>query len=199
MTATGGNGSTDYTRSQTGTNGSIVTAVANASTGNSSGTTAESHTSTVSERAVLALDRLLWEEKAAGVRALLRRLDADGYRGAVRDAVMAGNRAKLQELAGQAAALIHASNGAADGIRKLNGKLAARMQVNTADSTDLPIVSALSTDELDLALGRANVVHAALLAGPASKTFLMRCQTLSRFRITAGSKMTGTDKDLGPR
>lgn len=100
---------------------------------------------------------------------------------------------------GQAVALIHASDGAADGIRKLNGKLAARMQAGTADSTDLPIISALSTDELDLALGRANVVHAALLAGPASKTFLTRCQTLSRFRITAGSKMTGMDKDLGRR
>jgi uncharacterized protein len=101
--------------------------------------------------------------------------------------------------AGQAVALLHASGGAADGIRKLNGKLAARLEANTANPTDLPIVTALSTDELDLALGRSNVVHAALLAGPASKTFLMRCQTLSRFRITAGSKMTGTDKDLGPR
>jgi hypothetical protein len=100
---------------------------------------------------------------------------------------------------GQAVGLVHASGGAADGIRKLNGKLAARMQADSPESTNLPIVSALSTDELDLALGRANVVHAALLAGPASKTFLMRCQTLSRFRITAGSKMTGTDKDLGPR
>ncbi|MEH2511574.1 putative RNA-binding protein YlxR (DUF448 family) [Nitrobacteraceae bacterium AZCC 1564] len=95
---------------------------------------------------------------------------------------------------GQAVALIHARDGAADGIRKLNGKLAARMQANPSDSTDLPVVSALSTDELDLALGRANVVHAALLAGPASKTFLTRCQTLSRFRITAGSKTTGTDR-----
>jgi predicted RNA-binding protein YlxR (DUF448 family) len=100
---------------------------------------------------------------------------------------------------GQAVGLIHASDGAADGIRKLNGRLAARMQANSADSADFPVVSALSTDELDLALGRANVVHAALLAGPASKTFLTRCQTLGRFRITAGSKTTGTDKDLGPR
>lgn len=109
--------------------------------------------------------------------------------------------AKVEEaiVAGQAIALLHARDGAADGIRKLNGKLAARLEADTANSTDLPIVSALSTDELDLALGRSNVVHAALLAGPASKTFLMRCQTLSRFRITAGSKMTGTDKDLGPR
>jgi hypothetical protein len=100
---------------------------------------------------------------------------------------------------GQAIALIHASDGAADGIRKLDGKWAARMQADAADPTNLLIFSALTTNELDLALGRANVVHAALLAGPASKTFLTRCQTLSRFRITAGSKTTGMDKDLGPR
>jgi uncharacterized protein len=100
---------------------------------------------------------------------------------------------------GQTLALIHASDGAADGIRKLNGKWAAWTEANTANSADLPIVTALTTDELDLALGRANVVHAALLVGPTSKTFLTRCQTLSRFRITAGSKTTGTDKDLGPR
>jgi hypothetical protein len=34
---------------------------------------------------------------------------------------------------------------------------------------------------LDLALGRSNVVHAALLAGPASDTFLARSQRLERF------------------
>lgn len=88
----------------------------------------------------------------------------------------------------QAVALIHASDGAADGIRKLDAKINAVARKNAADSADFPVVSILTTDELDLALGRANVVHAALLAGPASKTFLARCQTLIRFRMTAGSK-----------
>jgi hypothetical protein len=31
-------------------------------------------------------------------------------------------------------------------------------------------------------LGRSNVVHAALLAGPASNGFLARCQSLERYR-----------------
>jgi hypothetical protein len=35
---------------------------------------------------------------------------------------------------------------------------------------------------LDLALGRANVVHAALLAGRAGETFLTRWRELERFR-----------------
>jgi uncharacterized protein len=36
---------------------------------------------------------------------------------------------------------------------------------------------------LDLALGRSNVVHAGLLAGPASKTFLSRSHILVRYRM----------------
>jgi len=36
--------------------------------------------------------------------------------------------------------------------------------------------------QLDLALGRPNVVHAALLAGPASVKFMARLRRLERFR-----------------
>lgn len=91
----------------------------------------------------------------------------------------------------QAVALIHATDGAADGIRKLDAKLAASVRENAPKSAELPVVTMLTTDELDLALGRANVVHAALLAGPASKTFLARCQTLDRYRMTTGGKSSG--------
>ena len=61
--------------------------------------------SVVRERIVTALDRLLPHEKAAGVRTLLRRVDADPYRDAVRDAVIAKDVAKLAELAGHKEAL----------------------------------------------------------------------------------------------
>lgn len=94
----------------------------------------------------------------------------------------------------QAKALVHATDGAPDGIRKLNARLAAVMRENGAESTNLPIVSVLTTDELDLALGRANVVHAALLAGSAGKTFLARCQTLTRFRMTGGGNSGETEQ-----
>jgi tetratricopeptide (TPR) repeat protein len=60
--------------------------------------------SVVRERIVLALDRLL-QQRTAGVRALLRRVDTDPYRDAARDVALAKDRAKLAELAGQAAAL----------------------------------------------------------------------------------------------
>ena len=53
---------------------------------------------------------------------------------------------------------------------------------------EFPIVTALTSAELDLALGRSNVIHAALLAGPASKTFLSRCQILVRYRMADDDK-----------
>jgi tetratricopeptide (TPR) repeat protein len=48
---------------------------------------------------------VLGHEKSAGVRALLRRLDADPYRDAVWDAVLAGDQAKVAALANEEAAL----------------------------------------------------------------------------------------------
>jgi len=88
------------------------------------------------------------------------------------------------------AALIHASDGAADGIRKLDA-LARQNGGNRGESAEIPIISALISAELDLALGRANVIHAALLAGPASKTFLSRSQTLVRYRLAGDDKIAG--------
>ena len=103
---------------------------------------------------------------------------------------------------GHAHGLIHASNGAPDGIRKLDGiaRQNALPEQEFQDSPEspapgeasarhvMPIVTVLTSDELDLALGRSNVIHAALLAGPASKTFLSRSQTLVRYRMADDGK-----------
>jgi predicted RNA-binding protein YlxR (DUF448 family) len=88
-------------------------------------------------------------------------------------------------------ALIHASDGAADGIRKLDA-LARQIQGTKGPAPAFPIVTCLTSAELDLALGRANVIHAALLAGPASRTFLSRSQTLVRYRLADADKIAGT-------
>ncbi len=93
--------------------------------------------------------------------------------------------------AGQAVALIHASDGAADGIRKLDALRQAQARQQNANSAAFPVINALTGDELDLALGRSNVIHAALLAGPATKTFLARCQTLARYRQSADAVADG--------
>ena len=88
---------------------------------------------------------------------------------------------------GKAEALIHASDGAADGIRKLDAIAGQRSRI-IGESPGLAIVTVLTSAELDLALGRSNVIHAALLAGPASKTFLSRCQILVRYRMDDDDK-----------
>jgi uncharacterized protein len=88
---------------------------------------------------------------------------------------------------GQAQGLIHASDGAADGIRKLDA-IPRQKYGNIGESQDFPIINVLTSAELDLALGRSNVIHAALLAGPASKTFLSRCQILVRYRMADDDK-----------
>jgi len=83
--------------------------------------------------------------------------------------------------------LIHASDGAADGIRTLD-MLARQNEVNHGTRPPIPVVTALKSIELDLALTRSNVIHAAVLAGPASKSFLSRSQMLVRYRMADADK-----------
>jgi hypothetical protein len=79
---------------------------------------------------------------------------------------------------GRVVALLHASDAAPDGVRKLN----AAMQRASEGANRARIVDDLSSDQLDLALARPNVVHAALLPGSVSDTFLARHARLMRFR-----------------
>lgn len=76
---------------------------------------------------------------------------------------------------GRVAALIHAREGAPDGIEKLD-RLArsARAGIET--------INLFESARLDLALGRTNVIHAALLTGPASAAFLARISRLVAYR-----------------
>jgi predicted RNA-binding protein YlxR (DUF448 family) len=80
---------------------------------------------------------------------------------------------------GEAIAVIHAADAAEDGKRKIDGVLRREMKKNPRD---IPIIAAFSGGQLDLALNRLNVVHAALLAGPVSDTFIARTKRFERFR-----------------
>jgi predicted RNA-binding protein YlxR (DUF448 family) len=134
---------------------------------------------------------------AADTEALLARSAVDALAMAAKAGQVISGFSKVEDaLSGRQGrspvqALIHASDGAADGIRKLDA-LALQNEGNRGESLPIPIVTALTSTELDLALGRANVIHAALLAGPASKTFLSRSQILVRYRSADDDKATGT-------
>ena len=79
---------------------------------------------------------------------------------------------------GDAVALLHASDAGPDGVRKLN----ATARRNSDDHGSIAVLAAFTSAQLDLALGRSNVVHAALLAGPESKAVRARLARLERFR-----------------
>ena len=61
-------------------------------------------------------------------------------------------------------------------------KLAAAFRRRADDAAKGKIIEAFTSAQLDLALGRLNVVHAALLAGRASEAFLVRWRFLEDFR-----------------
>lgn len=90
---------------------------------------------------------------------------------------------------GEAAALIHGCDAAVGGRDKLDRKLAA---VSRAAGCQPRIVDVLSIEQLSLAMGRTNVVHAALIHGGATDRLLSEAERLVRYRC--GSCST-TDSD----
>jgi predicted RNA-binding protein YlxR (DUF448 family)/ribosomal protein L30E len=102
--------------------------------------------------------------------------------------------AKIEEALhrGRAKALIHASEAAPDGCRKLDAKFQAVSGPNAP-----PPVRLFTSDELGLASGRANVIHAAVIQGGAARKFLAGASRLERYRKGGAAfvKLTGSDTD----
>jgi uncharacterized protein len=94
---------------------------------------------------------------------------------------------------GEAVALLHAVESSADGTRKLDGTLRRRPL-----GTPIVVIRILTSAQLGLAFGRSNVVHAALLAGPPSDTFLARLRRLERFRTGDQAKANGDRRSTKP-
>jgi uncharacterized protein len=76
---------------------------------------------------------------------------------------------------GHVVALLHAIEASTDGVAGLGS--AARRSGTKPD-----IVRVFTGEQLDLAFGRTNVIHAALLAGPASEHAMARIRDLRRYR-----------------
>lgn len=78
---------------------------------------------------------------------------------------------------GKVAVVIHAAEAADDGVDKLAGALARHQQ----RAMPVRVVRHLTEPELSLALGRSHVIHAAVLAGRASRHALDEIERLARF------------------
>lgn len=89
--------------------------------------------------------------------------------------------------AGKVLALIHASDGAADGKRKL------AQAAHSLEPQARPVATVIifTSDQLSLALGRSNVVHAAAMLGHASKLFADRALTAASFGAEGADELTG--------
>ena len=102
--------------------------------------------------------------------------------------------AKVEETiaGGRVLALIHAREAAEDGCRKLDGKARA-----SSFGRPIPAVRAFGTEELGLATGRTNVIHAALIQGGAAESVLAAASRLERYRKgrAAFASENGPDTD----
>jgi predicted RNA-binding protein YlxR (DUF448 family) len=123
---------------------------------------------------------------------MLERAALDALAIAAKAGLVVSGYAKVEAAlaGGDIRALIHAADGAADGKRKLN----AALQRNIEDGAhEIPVIDDFSGGQLDLALSRPNVVHAALLAGPGSETFLARVARFVRFRTNTSTAAVRAD------
>ena len=85
---------------------------------------------------------------------------------------------------GRAAALVQGADAAEDGKRKLDRKFAA---IQRDSGKAAPVVDWLTIEQLSLAIGRPNVVHAALKQGGATQRFLREAERLRRYRSGFGA------------
>lgn len=121
------------------------------------------------------------QDLAAQTERLLERAALDALAIAGKAGAIVSGFAKVEVTLGRGdvLALIHAADAADNGKRKL----AATLQRNTGGKPgEIAIIDTFTGAQLDLALSRPNVVHAAVLAGPGSETFLARVARLTRFR-----------------
>jgi predicted RNA-binding protein YlxR (DUF448 family) len=89
---------------------------------------------------------------------------------------------------GSILAMVHASDGGPDGIRKIGQALTRQYGERAAA---IPRIILFASSQLDLALGRSNVIHAALKKGAASEAFLERSHRLGQYRRGTGLKSSG--------
>ncbi|MFY9289967.1 MAG: RNA-binding protein [Methylorubrum rhodinum] len=92
------------------------------------------------------------------------------------------------------AAVIHASDAMPDGRRKL----AAALRRRHGDAISaIPVMDDLSNPELDMALGRDHVIHAALVAGAGTTGYLARWRRFRAFEGLASASEAGAPLDAG--
>jgi uncharacterized protein len=122
------------------------------------------------------------EELAGDVDALLERDALQSLSMANKAGLVVAGAFKVDSAIadGGVAVLIQAADGAADGLAKRERALRSR----GGDGAAVARLDLFSSHQLGLALGKANVIHAAVKSGEATSAFLARAERLRRFRAT---------------
>jgi hypothetical protein len=131
----------------------------------------------------------------AMVEGLIERSLLDALAIARKARQVAAGHAKVEAAAdqGTAAAYVHASDASRDGVRQI---MAAIRRGYGPEASNIAVIDAFTSAQLDLALARPNVIHAALLAGRASDTVMARWRLLARFRMEHPDDQGGRRPDL---
>jgi len=111
--------------------------------------------------------------------------------------VAGGAKVEAAIRAGAVAALVRALDGSPDGALKLERLLKGCLG-DRAET--VARINLFESRQLDLALGRTNVIHAALNAGPATVAFLAKVARLTLYRSgalpLAASTATGATREI---
>jgi uncharacterized protein len=81
---------------------------------------------------------------------------------------------------GEAIALFHASDAAADGVRKLGQAVKARAL--TLDEPEIPVFILMTGEQMDACFGEGGFIHATALAGQAGEGVVKRAKRLAAYR-----------------
>ncbi|MAU99004.1 MAG: DNA-binding protein [Fulvimarina sp.] len=124
-------------------------------------------------------------ETPADLAAMVDRLlvrQASGSLGLARKAgqlVTGAAKVEAAMRSGRALGLVQARDAAEDGLRKID---ASRRAGERGTGRTIPGFRLLGADEISLALGGWNVIHAAILAGDAGSAVLKRLEALAKYR-----------------
>jgi hypothetical protein len=128
------------------------------------------------------------------VRGLLERALLDALAIARKAGELVFGHAKVEAAAeeGAAVAFLQALEAGPEGVRQI---MAAIRRGYPEDAANVVVIKTFTTAQLDLALARPNVVHAALLAGRATDTVMARWRALARVRVPEPDRGMQVDRE----
>jgi predicted RNA-binding protein YlxR (DUF448 family) len=119
-------------------------------------------------------------------------LGALGFARKAGECVTGSSKVEKALTGGKAIAVLHATDGAEDGIRKVSSAAKAA-EANKKRRT--PVFLLFNSTQLDLALGATNVIHAALNKGGAAQNAVKRIAQLAAYRQTDAARVADEENE----